>query len=80
MLNLKRLRRYDQTIQPNQIILTLKRKLLALLLARVKIIRVDQSAVGKLMYCTNRKVPMKISRWRFLPMRGGDRWKDCLLT
>ena len=33
-----------------------------------KIIEVDQSAIGKLLYCTNRKVPTKISRWRLVPM------------
>jgi len=33
---------------------------LTLFLVWVKIIKMDQSAIGKLLYCTNRKVPMKI--------------------
>jgi len=30
-------------------------------LTRVKIIKVDQSVIGKLLRCTNEKVPMRIS-------------------
>ena len=38
----------------------------------VRIIDMDQSAIGRLLHCTNRKVPMKISRWTLVPMEGDD--------
>ena len=39
----------------------------------VKIIEIGQSVIGRLLHCTNRKVPMKISRWRLVPMEDDDR-------
>jgi len=39
----------------------------------VKIVKMDQSVVGKLLHYTSRKVSMRISRWRLLPMKGDDR-------
>jgi hypothetical protein len=38
----------------------------------VKIIKMDQSVIRRLLHCTNRKVPMKVGRWRLVPMEGDD--------
>ena len=41
-------------------------------------IKMDRSAIGKLLRYTNEKVPMRISRWRAVPMENDDRWRNSL--